>query len=282
MPSTDVSTTTTAVKQTTESIDQLALDKELQAEFELSDDAFSDDLPQTLPIAPESPNKARTTADISTVTTETTAVTAGTPAVATGTLSVFTGIPSVSTGTNTAATGTATITTGTDEMHASILTKRQPTSSASEGLDAPRRASFTISKSAKSRGRPKVRKQQKVSQKKSQMYRGKQKAMKLVQETLAPVPSLSNLVKVLDEDCSYNDLKKSMQILLERSLPQTKKAIAGMFTPDECETDIRYIFPQWFVTKAQSAIQQFRQALGVDCGADAVDVRVPRFGIYQA
>ncbi|ETI29995.1 hypothetical protein F443_22885 [Phytophthora nicotianae P1569] len=65
--------------------------------------------------------------------------------------------------------------------------------------------------SAKSRGRPKVRKQQKVSEKKSRMSRGKQKATELIQGTLAPVPSLSNLVKVLDEDYSYSDIKKTLQ-----------------------------------------------------------------------
>ncbi|ETP01230.1 hypothetical protein F441_21498 [Phytophthora nicotianae CJ01A1] len=92
--------------------------------------------------------------------------------------------------------------------------------------------------SAKSRGRPKVRKQQKVSEKKSRMSRGKQKATELIQGTLAPVPSLSNLVKVLDEDYSYSDIKKTLQVLSERSLPQTKKAIADIFTLDELIAEV--------------------------------------------
>ncbi|ETP21930.1 hypothetical protein F441_04661 [Phytophthora nicotianae CJ01A1] len=163
----------------------------------------------------------------------------------------------------------------------SILSKRHPTSSASENSDTSTPATFTISKSAKSRGRPKVRKQQKVSGKKERMTRGKEKATKLVQGTLVPVPSLNNLVKLLDRDYRYIDIKSSTQSLSERSVPQSKKAIAGIFTSEESENDIRYIFPQWFVTKAQSAIQQFRKAVPVDCGEDGVGVRVPRFGIYQ-
>ncbi|ETO59242.1 hypothetical protein F444_22387 [Phytophthora nicotianae P1976] len=113
------------------------------------------------------------------------------------------------------------------------------------------------------------------------MTRGKEKTTKLVQGTLVPVPSLNNLVKLLDRDYRYIDIKSSTQSLSERSVPQSKKAIAGIFTSEESENDIRYIFPQWFVTKAHSAIQQFRKAVPVDCGEDGVGVRVPRFGIYQ-
>ncbi|ETL25241.1 hypothetical protein L916_20885 [Phytophthora nicotianae] len=139
--------------------------------------------------------------------------------------------PRITGGTEAVATGTESVTVGTDEMNSSLLTKRQVTSSVIEGSDAPRPAAFTISMSAKSRGRPKVRKQQKVSEKKSRIPCGKQKATKLIQGTLAPVPSLSNLVKVLDEDYSYSDIKEPLQVLSERSLPQTKKAITGIFTP---------------------------------------------------
>ncbi|KAI9996933.1 hypothetical protein PInf_000200 [Phytophthora infestans] len=142
--------------------------------------------------------------------------TTGEAAVATGTDGVPTGsqkgssVPTVTEDTNRAK--------DVETAPTSILSKRQPTSSASENSDTSTPATFKISKSAKSRGRPKVRKQQKVSGKKERMTRGKEKATKL-------------------------------------------KAIAGIFTSEESEKDIRYIFPQWFVTKAQSAIQQFRKAV---------------------
>ncbi|KAL4103130.1 hypothetical protein PRIC1_006865 [Phytophthora ramorum] len=89
--------------------------------------------------------------------------------------------------------------------------------------------------------------------------------------------SWRNLMKTT----AYDGIQKSMQTLCERSLPQSKKAIAGIFTMEERETDIRYVFPRWFVTKAQNAITQFRNGLDVDCDEDVAGVRVPRFGIYM-
>jgi hypothetical protein len=168
-----------------------------------------------------------------------------------------------------------------DSSQPSIVTKRHPASSASEGSDSSRPSSFTLTKSSKSRGRPKVRKQQKLPAKKNRMARGKEKAAKLVQGTLSPVPNLQRLMKRLDEDYNYNDVQKTLQTLSERSLPQSKKAIAGIFTVEECADDIRYVFPPWYVTKAQNAISQFRNGLAVDCGEDSVGVRVRRFGVYM-
>ncbi|OWZ22433.1 ABC transporter [Phytophthora megakarya] len=110
--------------------------------------------------------------------------------------------------------------------------------------DTSQPASLSVSKSAKSRGRPK----------KKRIGEGKQKTTKLVQGTLTPVSTLENLKTLLGDDYSYKTIQQKSQSLSERTLPATKKAIVGIFTQDECETNIRYFFPQWFVTKAQKAI----------------------------
>ncbi|KAG1692336.1 hypothetical protein DVH05_025506 [Phytophthora capsici] len=106
-----------------------------------------------------------------------------------------------------------------------------------------------------------------------------ERALKLVQGTLAPVPNVTNLVKLLNKD--YNDIHKSVRSLLERVLPQSKTVIARVFTTDEFEADVRYVFPRWYVRKTQAAITQFCKTLKEDCENDRVGVRVPRFGVYS-
>ncbi|OWZ07877.1 hypothetical protein PHMEG_00019666 [Phytophthora megakarya] len=88
-------------------------------------------------------------------------------------------------------------------------------------------------------GRPKVRKQQQISEKKKRIGESKQKATKLVQGTITPVPRLEKLKTLLENDYCYKTNQQKSQPLSER---------------DECETNIWYFSPQWFVTKAPKAI----------------------------
>ncbi|KAF4032152.1 hypothetical protein GN244_ATG15981 [Phytophthora infestans] len=69
---------------------------------------------------------------------------------------------------------------------ASVPTKRSPTGSAGESLNTSHSAVFTISKITKRHGRPKMRKHQKVAEKKSRTSREKKRETKSVQETLTP------------------------------------------------------------------------------------------------
>ncbi|OWZ13808.1 Cysteine protease [Phytophthora megakarya] len=140
-----------------------------------------------------------------------------------------------------------------------------------------RETPFIVSKSTKSRGRPKVRKQQKMSEKKKRMSQGKHKASKLVQGTLALVPNLHSMVNMLDKAYSNNDIEKKAQVLSERPVPKRKRTITGIFTEDECEADIRYIFPQWFVTKPQNLSRLPKNLIRVV----RVGVRVALFGFNQ-
>ncbi|KAG6945625.1 hypothetical protein JG687_00017176 [Phytophthora cactorum] len=111
--------------------------------------------------------------------------------------------------------------------------------------------------------------------------RGKQTATRLVRGTLAPVPSVRNIVKLLDNDYSYEEAHRLLPTLTIQDAPMTKKAIAGIYTADECTTDVRFVFPRQFVQKAKTAILEFRKALVVVCADDSVGVRVSRFGIFM-
>ncbi|KAG2987178.1 hypothetical protein JG687_00016546 [Phytophthora cactorum] len=111
--------------------------------------------------------------------------------------------------------------------------------------------------------------------------RGKQTATRLVRGTLAPVPSVRNIVKLLDNDYSYEEAHRLLPTLTIQDAPMTKKAIAGIYTADECTTDVRFIFPRQFVQKAKTAILEFRKALVVDYADDSVGVSVSSFGIFM-
>ncbi|OWZ06195.1 Cysteine protease [Phytophthora megakarya] len=111
-----------------------------------------------------------------------------------------------------------------------LLTKRHITGSASDSSNTSQAAPSTVSKSTKSRGRPKVRKPQKMSEKKKRMSQGKHKASKLVQGTLVQVPNIHRMVNMLVKDYSNNDIQKKAQ----------------------CEADIRYIFRNGLGRKRKS------------------------------
>ncbi|KAE9068564.1 hypothetical protein PF007_g27641 [Phytophthora fragariae] len=118
---------------------------------------------------------------------------------------------------------------------------------------------------------------------KQRIKRGKQTAAKLVQGTLAPVPSVQNIVTLLDEDYTYEDAHRALPAISIRDVPKTKKAIAGSYTSEECNDDVRFVFPERFVAKAQSSIMTFRKTLLTkgEGAEDSVGVRVPRFGIFH-
>ncbi|ETM99556.1 hypothetical protein PPTG_18826 [Phytophthora nicotianae INRA-310] len=141
--------------------------------------------------------------------------------------------------------------------------------------------SFRITKSASSRGRPKVRQKQKHAQKKQRMKEERAKANKLVQGKLAPVQSVHRMLAQFDVADSYEDAQRGLAVISECTIPKSKKAIAGNFADDECEVNIRYVFPEEFVMKAQSAIRTFGNALRDGISSDGIGVRVPRFGVYS-
>ncbi|POM61347.1 Cysteine protease family C48 [Phytophthora palmivora] len=77
---------------------------------------------------------------------------------------------------------------------------------------------------------------------------------------------------------SYEEAQGLLAVITERSLPKTKKAIAGKFNEDDCEADIRYVFPQVFVKKALSAIRVFLKSIGDEVSGDVVGV-AHRYGV---
>ncbi|ETL39302.1 hypothetical protein L914_09292 [Phytophthora nicotianae] len=158
------------------------------------------------------------------------------------------------------------------------LAKRLHVSSGSSEFSQT--GSFVISKSTKSRGRPQVRKKQGNAEKKQRVERGKRNATKLIQGTLAPVPNLRNIIRLLDNDYTYGVAKRILPNLSIRAVPKTKKSIAGIYTPTECNSDIRFVFPKQFVEKCQAAIRTFCKSME-GCAEDSVGVRVPRFGIFR-
>ncbi|KAG1709717.1 hypothetical protein DVH05_020371 [Phytophthora capsici] len=159
----------------------------------------------------------------------------------------------------------------------SSLSKRQHISSSSSESSG----SFIVSKSARNRGRPKVRKNQGKAAKRQRVDQGKQTATKLVQGTLAPVPSVRNIAKLLDADYNYEDTHHVLLALTIREVPKTKKAIAGIYTTAECNNDVRFVFPLSFVEKSQAAILNFRKSIVGGCADDGIGVRVPRFGVFH-
>ncbi|KAE9173457.1 hypothetical protein PF002_g29304 [Phytophthora fragariae] len=179
---------------TTALIDAISGDKD---PVELDEEVLSDEVPKTLSALHDTPgDRSPATA----MTQRKAQMVTGVNGVSTGTGSAE-DVPTGTDGTVEVTEGTADadevptdtqgdaeVPTYTDRLIAgmrqsSILTKRHPASSASEGSDSSHPTSFTLTKSSKSRGRPKVRKQQKASVKKSRMARGKENAAKLVQGT---------------------------------------------------------------------------------------------------
>eukprot|EP00644_Phytophthora_capsici_P012022 jgi/Phyca11/106288/e_gw1.12.317.1 len=65
-----------------------------------------------------------------------------------------------------------------------------------------------------------------------------------------------------------------------RTVPKTKKAIAGIYTQAECNSDIRFVFPKEFVEKCRGAIPTFCKRVE-GCAEDSVGVKVLRFGIFR-
>ncbi|KAE8891602.1 hypothetical protein PF003_g24353 [Phytophthora fragariae] len=179
---------------TTALIDAISGDKDL---VELDEEVLSDEVPKTLSALHDTPgDRSPATA----MTQRKAQMVTGVNGVSTGTGSAE-DVPTGTDGTVEVTEGTAgadevptdtqgdaEVPTDTDRLIAgmrqsSILTKRHPASSASEGSDSSHPTSFTLTKSSKSRGHPKVRKQQKAPVKKSRMARGKENAAKLVQGT---------------------------------------------------------------------------------------------------
>jgi hypothetical protein len=140
-----------------------------------------------------------------------------------------------------------------------------------------------VTKRATSRRRPKVKKKQGFTEKKQRVARGKKVTAKLVQGTLAPIPSILNIAKLLDKDYTYEDAHQGLPALSIRDVPKTKKAIAGIYAPDEFNDDARFVFPERFVAKVQSAILAFRETLLTEdeSAEDSVGGRVPRFGHFH-
>ncbi|KAG2984347.1 hypothetical protein PC121_g8490 [Phytophthora cactorum] len=153
--------------------------------------------------------------------------------------------------------------------------KHQHTSSSSESS-----GSFVVSIAPKAEDAISSERNKEKPRRGSEL-RGKQTATRLVRGTLAPVPSVRNIVKLLDNDYSYEEAHRLLPTLTIQDAPMTKKAIAGIYTADECTTDVRFVFPRQFVQKAKTAILEFRKALVVVCADDSVGVRVSRFGIFM-
>ncbi|KAI9983810.1 hypothetical protein PInf_007885 [Phytophthora infestans] len=124
-------------------------------------------------------------------------------------------------------------------------------------------------------------KKQGKAEKKQRIENSKKKASKLVQGTLAPVPSVRNIAKLVDNNYNYEDAKKVLPNLTIRAVPKTKKANAGIYLADECICDVRFGFPKQFVEKCLAAVAAFRKGLIETVDDDTIGVRVPRFGIFQ-
>lgn len=184
--------------------------------------------------------------------------------------------------------GNSCVTLTTPEVDAASMSdfKQNPSQSkrqhiSSSSSESSQSGSFVITKSAKSRGRPQVRKKQGKAEKKQRIENSKKKASKLVQGTLAPVPSVRNIAKLLDNNYTYEDAKKVLPNLTIRAVPKTKKANAGIYLEDECICDVRFVFPKQFVEKCLAAVAAFRKGLIETVDDDTIGVRVPRFGIFQ-
>ncbi|RLN06604.1 hypothetical protein BBJ28_00002807 [Nothophytophthora sp. Chile5] len=241
-------------------------------------------LPDTEPSCPISPTApTREDAESAVVAIAATAATDPAPEVRLGAVTAVThrvtegasGVPAVTCGVPPSTSDTTDASTTE-----STTAKRQLTLSCHGSSDSSEGQTFMVSKSAKGRGRPKVRKQQKHAQKKQRMAAGREKASRLVQGTLVPVTDLRKVEDVIDSGYNYEDANAVLSSIEVRSVPPNKKAIARIITSDEAETNIRYVFPLHFVRKALSAISQFNKTFSEPCEEGGVGVRVPRLGIY--
>ncbi|KAI9982447.1 hypothetical protein PInf_008390 [Phytophthora infestans] len=130
-----------------------------------------------------------------------------------------------------------------------------PSSSSSE------ECSFFLSKSTKNRGRPKIRKNQKQQVKKQRLVNSLKEAKQLVQGTLTPVITLSNVATVLKSTYSYESAYEFLSKLSVKTLGPRKQVIAKMVAPSEALSSVKFVFTEQFTHKCRNVLETYREAL---------------------
>ncbi|RLN72367.1 hypothetical protein BBJ28_00023756 [Nothophytophthora sp. Chile5] len=152
----------------------------------------------------------------------------------------------------------------------------EPSASSSSSEDR----SFFVSKSAKSRGQPRVRRNQKREDKKQRMVVSRKEAKQLVQGTLAPVTDLKAIAKILAAPFSYDSANEILSSIPIKTVGARKQAFARLVSPEECVKAVKYVLPKHFVAKCMAAMKSFKAALSITPESDdSMGVRVPKLGI---
>ncbi|KAG1694432.1 hypothetical protein DVH05_001234 [Phytophthora capsici] len=149
----------------------------------------------------------------------------------------------------------------------------QPSSNSSE------ECSFFVSKSTKTRGRPKIRKNQKQQVKKQRMVNSLKEAKQLVQGELTPVITLSNVARVLKSTYSYESAYEFLSKISVKTMGPRKKVIAKMVAPSEALSSVKFVTTEQFTHKCRKLLETYREALPDP--KSPVGVRLAKIGVIS-
>ncbi|KAE8994189.1 hypothetical protein PF010_g9077 [Phytophthora fragariae] len=95
-----------------------------------------------------------------------------------------------------------------------------------------------------------------------------------------PVPTLSNVARVLESSYSYESANKFLSSFPVKSVGPRKQAIPKILVSIECISGVKFVFVEKFVKKCCRAQEEFRKPLK---DADAtICIRVPKVGTFTS
>lgn len=104
-------------------------------------------------------------------------------------------------------------------------------------------------------------------------------AKQLVQGTLLPVTTLSNVSRVLKSSHSYESAHEFLSSFTTKILGPRKQAIPKVITPSESLNGIKFVFTEKFTKKCCKLLSEFKNSLSNS--KLPVGVRVPKVGIIS-
>ncbi|ETK71272.1 hypothetical protein L915_21460 [Phytophthora nicotianae] len=149
----------------------------------------------------------------------------------------------------------------------------------SSGSSSSEETSFFVSKSTKSRGRPKIRKAQKQKEKRQRMVESRKEAKQLVQGTLTPVTTPKSVARVLNSSFSYESANEFLSSVTVKALGPRKQVLAKVVAPHECSSDIKFIFTDQFVAKCRRLLDEFKKSL--PNSDQPIGIRVAKVGVFS-
>jgi hypothetical protein len=113
--------------------------------------------------------------------------------------------------------------------------------------------------------------------KKKRMAESRKEAKQLVQGTLLPVTTLSNVARVIKSSYSYESAHEFLSSFATKVLGPRKQATAKVIAPSDSLSSVKFVFTEKFTKKCCKLLSEFKKSLPDP--KSPVGVRVSKVGV---